>query len=163
MWRLFHEYGTFFGYFKVIARLIDLSAPRAAGLSRQPCISAFNPRRYNAAMHDIPNRIADVLLEVEATLRTHGMWDQTRPPAEALVSEQPFCIDTLRFEQWLQWIFLPRMKEILEDRRPLPVKSGIFSYAQEYLRKDAPPTTGLLELVKRFDDLIAIQSGARAH
>lgn len=114
-------------------------------------------------MHDIPNRIADVLLEVEATLRTHGMWDQTRPPAEALVSEQPFCIDTLRFEQWLQWIFLPRMKEILEDCRPLPVKSSIFSYAQEYLRKDAPPTTDLLELVKRFDDLIAIQSGARAH
>jgi uncharacterized protein YqcC (DUF446 family) len=114
-------------------------------------------------MHDIPNRIADVLLEVEATLRTHGMWDQNRPPADALGSEQPFCIDTLRFEQWLQWIFLPRMKEILEDSRPLPVKSGILSYAQEYLRKGAPPTTGLLELIKRFDDLIAIQSGARPH
>ncbi|MDH3979669.1 MAG: YqcC family protein [Gammaproteobacteria bacterium] len=114
-------------------------------------------------MHDIPNRIADVLLEVEATLRTHGMWDQDRPPADALGSEQPFCIDTLRFEQWLQWVFLPRMKEILEDSRPLPVKSGILIYAQEYLRKDAPPTTGLLELIKRFDDLIAIQSGARPH
>lgn len=114
-------------------------------------------------MHDIPNRIADVLLEVEATLRTHGMWDQHRPPAEALGSEQPFCIDTLRFEQWLQWVFLPRMKEILEDSRPLPVKSGILSYAQEYLRKDAAPTTDLLEQIKRFDDLIAIQSGARTH
>jgi uncharacterized protein YqcC (DUF446 family) len=114
-------------------------------------------------MHDIPNRIADVLLEVEATLRTHGMWDLNRPPDEALGSEQPFCIDTLRFEQWLQWIFLPRMKEILEDSRPLPVKSGILCYAQEYLRKDAPPTTDLLEQIKRFDDLIAIQSGARAH
>lgn len=114
-------------------------------------------------MHDITNRIADVLLEVEATLRTNGMWDRARPSAEALGSEQPFCIDTLRFEQWLQWIFLPRMKEILEDSRPLPVKSSIFNYAQEYLRKDAPPTTDLLELVKRFDDLIAIQSGARAH
>ena len=49
-------------------------------------------------MHDIPNRIADVLLEVEATLRTHGLWDRKRPPTEALGSEQPFCIDTLRFE-----------------------------------------------------------------
>ena len=66
-------------------------------------------------MHDIPNRIADVLLEVEATLRNHGRWDSTRPPARSLDSTQPFCIDTLRFEQWLQWVFLPRMLQILAE------------------------------------------------
>jgi uncharacterized protein YqcC (DUF446 family) len=120
-------------------------------------------RRYNAGMHDIPNRIADVLLEVEATLRTHGRWDQTRPSPRALDSRQPFCIDTLRFEQWLQWIFLPRMKDILEGSKPLPVKSGIFSYAEHYLHKNDPPTTSLLVLIRRFDDLIAIQSAARPH
>jgi uncharacterized protein YqcC (DUF446 family) len=114
-------------------------------------------------MHDIPNRIADVLLEVEAALRTNGKWDRQRPPESALVSTQPFCIDTLRFEQWLQWIFLPRMKHILEQRRPLPGKSGIFVYAHGYLRKNDPPTRNLLELIKRFDDLIAIQSGVNRH
>jgi len=114
-------------------------------------------------MHDIPNRIADVLLQVEATLRSHDRWDRKQPPAEALHSKQPFCIDTLRFEQWLQWIFLPRMKEILEDRRPLPLKSAIFSYAEHCLRKGDPPTTDLLENIKRFDELIAIQSAARHH
>ena len=114
-------------------------------------------------MHDIPNRIADVLLEVEATLRTSGKWDAYQPPREALVSAQPFCFDTLRFEQWLQWIFLPRMKQILEHRKPLPRKSGILTYAQETLRKNDPPAANLLTLIKRFDDLIAIQSGARQH
>ncbi|MDH3526664.1 MAG: YqcC family protein [Gammaproteobacteria bacterium] len=114
-------------------------------------------------MHDIPNRIADVLLEVEAILRTSGKWDRQQPPASALVSTEPFCIDTLRFEQWLQWIFLPRMKHILEQRRPLPGKSGIFVYAQDYLRKNDPPTRNLLVLIKRFDDLIAIQSGVNRH
>ncbi|MEN8106757.1 MAG: YqcC family protein [Pseudomonadota bacterium] len=114
-------------------------------------------------MHDIPARIADVLLEVEANLRTSGKWDEYQPPESTLVSAQPFCIDTLRFEQWLQWIFLPRMKNILEHSLPLPEKSGIFPYAQDYLHTHEPPARKLLTLIKRFDDLIAIQSGARRH
>jgi len=114
-------------------------------------------------MHDIPNRIADVLLEVEAILRTSGKWDAYQPPTDALHSSEPFCIDTLSFEQWLQWVFLPRMKQILEYKRPLPAKSGIFVYAQQQLRKEELPAGQLLSLIKRFDDLILIQSGAQRH
>ena len=114
-------------------------------------------------MHDIPNRIADILLEVEATLRHNGLWDTRQPACSALNSMQPFCLDTLRFEQWLQWVFLPRMKHILENTRPLPEKSGIFAYASEYLRKSESSTNSLLTLMKRFDDLISIQSAAGRH
>ena len=114
-------------------------------------------------MHDIPNRIADILLEVEATLRCSGLWDARQPACSALNSTQPFCLDTLRFEQWLQWVFLPRMKHTLEHSRPLPVKSGIFVYACEYLRKSEPSTNSLLTLMKRFDDLISIQSAGGRH
>jgi uncharacterized protein YqcC (DUF446 family) len=114
-------------------------------------------------MHDIPSRIADVLLEVEAVLRISDKWDMNEPDCEALSSKQPFCLDTLKFEQWLQWIFLPRMKETLEQSRPLPTESGIFSYAEDCLQKDEPGTTNLLTLIKRFDDLISIQSSAKHH
>lgn len=118
---------------------------------------------YNLSMHDIPNRIADVLLEVEALLRISGKWDAYRPSTDALLSSEPFCIDTLSFEQWLQWVFLPRMKQILEYKKPLPAKSGIFVYAQQQLRKQQLPAGKLLSLIKRFDDLILIQSAARRH
>lgn len=114
-------------------------------------------------MHDIPSRIADVLLEVEATLRIHNKWEGTRPASSELISDQPFSLDTLRFEQWLQWIFLPRMRDTLENTLALPVASGIFAYAQEYLHKHDPATGILLKLIKRFDDLITIQSGAGYH
>ena len=114
-------------------------------------------------MHDIPSRIADVILEVEANLRTSGRWEKNRPSLSALASSQPFCIDTLKFEQWLQWIFLPRMKDILEQRQPLPMKSGIYEYAQDYFRKNDPRANKLLRLIKRFDDLITIQSNAYRH
>jgi len=114
-------------------------------------------------MHDIPNRIADVLLEVEATLRINGKWDESSPDSNALASKQPFCMDTLEFEQWLQWIFLPRMKTTLEEIKPLPAKSSIFVYAHECLHKNDPSTGSLLKLIKTFDDLIKIQSSAQLH
>lgn len=114
-------------------------------------------------MHDIPNRIADVLLEVEANLRIHGKWDEEKPPETALRSGTPFCLDTLSFEQWLQWIFLPRMKTTIEQTLPLPLKSGIFEYAEDCLHKGDPSTDQLLTLLKRFDDLISIEASAQRH
>ena len=83
-------------------------------------------------MHDIPDRIADILLEVEAALRTGGKWEAAEPSAEALRSATPFCIDTLSFEQWLQWIFLPRMKHILEQSRPLPSREELDQRFKRY-------------------------------
>jgi uncharacterized protein YqcC (DUF446 family) len=114
-------------------------------------------------MHDIPSRIADVLLEIESILRAYGLWDSHQPAVNELSSKEPFCLDSLRFEQWLQWIFLPQMKQILEHGKPLPRKSGIHVYAQEYFQKADPPTSHLLKHIKRFDDLITIQSGVSRH
>lgn len=114
-------------------------------------------------MQDIPNRIADVLLELEANLRISGKWEKEQPSESDLTSAEPFCMDTLSFEQWLQWIFLPRMKNTLEETKPLPAKSGILVYAQECLGKGDPSTLGLLQLIKRFDELILLQSSVKRH
>ena len=114
-------------------------------------------------MHDIPSRIADVLLEVEASLRTHGKWDESKPASRALNSQIPFCMDTLKFEQWLQWIFLPKMKDTIEQTKPLPERSAIYEYAEECLHKNDPSTDTLLRQLKTFDDLISIQAGALRH
>ena len=109
-------------------------------------------------MHDIPQRLADILLEVEAILRCSGKWDKKQPPMAALGSAEPFCLDTLDFEQWLQWILLPRMKNILEHRKPLPLRSGISPYAEDCLPKRDPHMLKLLQVIKRFDELITLQA-----
>lgn len=114
-------------------------------------------------MHDIHQRLADVLLEVEAILRRTGKWDEEPPSAAALRSAEPFCIDTLQFPQWLQWKLLPRMKMLLEHRQPLPARSGIAEYAEVCLRGHDPLDLKLLGAIKRFDELIAIQAGMRLH
>ena len=40
----------------------------------------------------------------------------------SLLSEEPFAIDTMSPEEWLQWIFIPRMFALLESGAELPSK-----------------------------------------
>ena len=87
-------------------------------------------------------------------MRRLGMWERDPPRPEALASTQPFCFDTLTFEQWLQWIFIPRMKRILEQGLALPRQSDIHPLAEEVFSGYSADTHALLGLIKTFDELI---------
>ncbi len=58
------------------------------------------------------NQLLDAL---EAALRHNGLWGNERPSRQALASQQPFACDTLALEQWLQFIFIPRMQTLLSQ------------------------------------------------
>lgn len=98
--------------------------------------------------------IADQLLLVERALRTQGWWDASAPSEQALASEQPFCVDTLDFAQWLQWIFLPRMKAIIEAGADLPAVSGILPMAEHVYGADNRAAVELFQALRDFDRLI---------
>ncbi|MBC3377242.1 YqcC family protein [Pseudomonas sp. SWRI92] len=102
-------------------------------------------------------QIADQLLLIERELRVQGWWSDVSPSAEALASVEPFAVDTLDFEQWLQWIFLPRMKAILEQDLPLPNASGIQEMAEMVFaaRNVQGKDRQLQVLLKEFDQLIS--------
>lgn len=98
--------------------------------------------------------IADQLLLIEQALRIHGLWGSASPSARALASVEPFCVDTLRFEEWLQWVFLPRMKAIVEHDQPLPRVSGIGAMAEMVYAERIEGLADLLSALQRFDSLI---------
>ncbi|WP_295515140.1 YqcC family protein [uncultured Pseudomonas sp.] len=98
--------------------------------------------------------LADQLLQIERELRLLGWWSVHAPSAEALASQEPFCVDTLSFAQWLQWIFLPRMKLIIESNGTLPVRSGIRPMAEVVYQGDLDPVLPLLASLAEFDRLI---------
>ena len=98
--------------------------------------------------------LADQLLLIERELRALGMWSAEAPSAQALASQQPFCVDTLDFEAWLQWLFLPRMKQLLEAAGPLPDASGIRPMAEERYRGREREVAALLAALGEFDRLI---------
>jgi len=100
-------------------------------------------------------QIADQLLLIERELRVQGWWSSVSPSAEALASIEPFAVDTLDFEQWLQWIFLPRMKAILENDLPLPNASGILAMAEMVYAQRPGQGAELQRLLAQFDQLIS--------
>lgn len=99
--------------------------------------------------------LADQLLLIERELRVHALWDAFPPNPRALASQEPFCVDTLSFEQWLQWIFLPRMKSILEQGEALPAVSGILAMAEVVYQGRSQQMAGLLQALETFDVLIS--------
>lgn len=101
------------------------------------------------------SQVAEQLLLIERELRQRGWWDEVPPSAEALASQEPFSVDTLGFEQWLQWIFLPRMKVILEQDLPLPNASGILAMAEMVYAARPGEGRQLQVLLAHFDRLIA--------
>ncbi|MDA7089139.1 YqcC family protein [Pseudomonas sp. SA3-5] len=98
--------------------------------------------------------IAQQLLLIERELRLQGWWDDQAPSDQALASQQPFCVDTLAFEQWLQWIFLPRMKNLLESGAPLPEACGIQPMAEQVYGERSEQARVLIRLLGEFDQLI---------
>ncbi|CAD5106932.1 YqcC family protein [Zestomonas carbonaria] len=99
-------------------------------------------------------KLAEQLLLIERELRLLGFWSAESPADEALASLEPFCVDTLSFEEWLQWIFLPRMKVLIEQEKVLPETSGIRPMAEVAYREQPVETRRLLELLGEFDRLI---------
>ncbi|MDX1299239.1 MAG: YqcC family protein [Pseudomonas sp.] len=98
--------------------------------------------------------VAEQLLLIERELRLQGWWGAQAPDAQALSSELPFCVDTLEFEQWLQWIFLPRMKQLLEAGADLPSVSGIQAMAEQVYDGQPEKATALITRLGEFDQLI---------
>ena len=95
-----------------------------------------------------------LLGELETELKQQHLWASAPPDAAALASSLPFCYDTLPLENWLQFIFLPRMQALVEGRLPLPNNCGIYPMAELAW---APLTTThqpLLDALKTLDTLL---------
>ncbi len=63
-------------------------------------------------LHD---SVRDRLRAIEALLRETEHWQETAPDSSAFASDKPFCLDTLEPLEWLQWVLIPRMHQLLES------------------------------------------------
>ncbi len=101
------------------------------------------------------NQVADSLLQIEVELRRLGAWEAEPPPREAFQSDKPFCLDTMEFTQWLQFVFVERMKVLIENGHPLPSVSGIAPMAEEHFRGRPETGHGLIRELERMDKLLS--------
>lgn len=111
-----------------------------------------------AKQPDHTARVADSLLQIEVELRRMGAWESDPPPEEALQSNKPFAVDTLEFTQWLQFVFVSRLKIMIENEHPLPEVSGMAPMAEEHFRVRPESGHGLIRELAEMDRLLSGKS-----
>ena len=84
-------------------------------------------------------------------MRALGMWRKTPLPPEKFEFKEAFAQDTMTFAQWLQFVFLPRVREEAAERR-FPKGSMVGALA---IHEFDGWTEGsdLVSLLCEFDDL----------
>lgn len=100
-------------------------------------------------------RVQHALTDIEAALSSLGLWQTTAPSPDALASTQPFCIDTLTFPQWIQFIFLERMQYLCEVKAALPEQCGIAPMSEEYFRSLTNNGQALTQSLLYIDEILA--------
>lgn len=101
-------------------------------------------------------QIATLLDNLEAELRRLNLWSDMPPSPEALASSAPFAIDKLSLPQWLQWIYIQRLRALLEADRALPCGALVKPYADQYFDQQPNlPAHQLVHIIHRLDTELA--------
>jgi len=104
------------------------------------------------------HQVRNHLQHIEQQMRLAALWQSQPPAAEDFNSPEPFSIGTLTAEQWLQWIFLPRMQALLDQQAPLPQRFSITPYLEEVFKTYDQDCSALLAITQQLDDLLNQES-----
>jgi len=106
----------------------------------------------------INNQVRHSLQAIEQSMRDLALWQAAPPEPEAFASTEPFCVDSMSAEAWLQWVFLPRMYALLDADAPLPTRFAITPYFEEALKDNEPNCMPLLVVLQKLDNMLNKES-----
>ncbi len=96
-----------------------------------------------------------LLDDLESELRRLGLWQATPPSKQALASNEPFCVDTLELSQWLQFVFIPKMHQLIVLAMPLPTAISVLPMAEEAYLGSSMDVKRLLGTIGQLDTLLS--------
>ncbi len=93
-----------------------------------------------------------LLAGLKQVMRNEGLWGEHAPSQHDLSSQEPFCVDTLSFEQWLQFVMIVRFEQMIESNTALPTQCDIAPMAQEAFKHRS--LNSIIEKINKIDDLL---------
>lgn len=100
---------------------------------------------------DLGALVAAKLNEIEAEMHAIGLWQATPLRPNQLESPGAFGFDKMTFSQWLQFIFIPRVRDAIASNQ-FPLSSEVGTQAVREF--DAEPRAAhLTRLLSEFDAL----------
>jgi uncharacterized protein YqcC (DUF446 family) len=99
---------------------------------------------------------AERLEQLVAEMKRVGVWSDTPPPPEAFDFRGAFGSDTMSFEQWLQFVLVPRVRQIVDEGGTFPADSQLGDKAHREWRMwgNEPEREPLIEMLYELDALI---------
>lgn len=96
-------------------------------------------------------RLAALADDLERTMHAIGAWSE---PAPALVPfSQPFAMDTMPFEHWLQLVLVPRMRAIAANGEPLPMRCNLAPHAVREFDGQEERMAPLFDVLRAIDEV----------
>ena len=91
--------------------------------------------------------------EIEAELKRLGRWSAQPLPEDRFENMGAFGSQTMTFEQWIQFVLIVRIRDIIASKDEFPDESNLAPYAIRYFDGD-PDADGLYQLLYELDALI---------
>lgn len=101
---------------------------------------------------DYHTQVESLLIDLECELRRLHHWQSEPLGEEALQSREPFGVDTMSLAQWLQFVFVPRVRAINAAGERLPGNCAVAPIAQQYFSLAADRE--LVRLIGSLDELL---------
>ena len=89
--------------------------------------------------------------QIEQEMRRIGLWRATPLQPEQMNFKQAFAMDTMTFAQWLQFVFVPRVREAIAANS-FPSSSSVGAQAVREFDGDLEADR-LVQLLSEFDAL----------
>ena len=102
---------------------------------------------------DRHQRATQFAARIEQELRNLNAWQSSPIPESAYNSDRAFFADTMTFYQWLQFVLLPRIREIIAQRGEFPSTSEVGAYAVREL-DGIDEARRLIQALSDFDAFI---------
>jgi uncharacterized protein YqcC (DUF446 family) len=98
-------------------------------------------------------QVAVMVDRIETEMRAIQLWQHEALEPSSYAFSQAFAMDTMTFSQWLQFVFIARVREIISAHGSFPAHSMVAAQAvREY--DGLPEASRLLSLLGQFDALI---------
>lgn len=99
-------------------------------------------------------KLTSYLSGLQLEMQEMEIWAASAPSPKALMSEQPFCVDTLPFERWLQFVMIPKFNWMISEKMALPNQCDIAPMAEEAFKSRKQP--GVVLWLTRIDELLTV-------
>ena len=101
----------------------------------------------------VHQQLDQAVRRLEATLKASDLWRVEEPSAKAMASQQPFCVDSMSLPQWLRFVFIARLDDMIAAESPLPATCNVAPAADLYLKQEQARAGDRLLVVKAIEEV----------